>query len=201
MRSRIAVFCIGILLTMLILSVFCSLLINSRSYADFIFKRIAFVETEESLAVHDAIQDYLNIGTPLSSNLFTEREIHHMRDVWSLVQLLRRGTAVLCGTLCIIVVFLAPTCKEWALYVQRALFFISSCVVIVGGMCYFFFDSLFITFHRILFTNDLWLLDPAQHALIRAYPPEFFFTFCLYAAFGLLSVSSIGLFFLRRRII
>ena len=36
------------------------------------------------------------------------------------------------------------------------------------------FDSLFILFHKLSFTNDLWLLDPQTDLLIRLMPTEFF---------------------------
>ena len=36
------------------------------------------------------------------------------------------------------------------------------------------FDSLFVAFHRLAFTNDLWLLDPRQDLLIRLMPTDFF---------------------------
>ncbi len=36
------------------------------------------------------------------------------------------------------------------------------------------FDSLFVLFHRIAFTNDLWLLDPRTDLLIRLMPVELF---------------------------
>ncbi len=36
------------------------------------------------------------------------------------------------------------------------------------------FDALFIRFHQLVFTNDLWLLDPATDALIRMLPEPFF---------------------------
>ena len=36
------------------------------------------------------------------------------------------------------------------------------------------FDGLFITFHRVAFSNDGWLLDPRTDLLIRLMPTEFF---------------------------
>ena len=36
------------------------------------------------------------------------------------------------------------------------------------------FDGLFVTFHRIAFRNDLWLLDPRTDMLIRLMPAELF---------------------------
>ena len=36
------------------------------------------------------------------------------------------------------------------------------------------FDSLFTAFHRLLFSNDLWLLDPKTDLLIRICPESMF---------------------------
>ena len=36
------------------------------------------------------------------------------------------------------------------------------------------FNALFIRFHELVFTNDLWLLDPATDAMIRMLPEPFF---------------------------
>lgn len=38
------------------------------------------------------------------------------------------------------------------------------------------FDGLFVTFHRLAFTNDGWLLDPRTDLLIRLMPMNFFIT-------------------------
>ena len=36
------------------------------------------------------------------------------------------------------------------------------------------FNSLFLAFHRVVFTNDLWLLDPSKDLLIQLMPEPFF---------------------------
>ena len=44
------------------------------------------------------------------------------------------------------------------------------------------FDGFFTMFHRLAFTNDLWLLDPATDLLIRLMPIEFFIAYACIAA-------------------
>ena len=39
------------------------------------------------------------------------------------------------------------------------------------------FDSLFVLFHKVAFTNDLWLLNPQTDLLIRLMPIEFFISY------------------------
>ncbi len=37
------------------------------------------------------------------------------------------------------------------------------------------FNAFWINFHKLFFTNDLWLLDPAKSVLINMVPSQFFF--------------------------
>lgn len=49
--------------------------------------------------------------------------------------------------------------------------------VIVGSVIFyalFDFDSFWVTFHELLFTNDLWLLNPATDRMINMFPQPFF---------------------------
>ena len=56
------------------------------------------------------------------------------------------------------------------------------------------FDGLFVTFHRIAFTNEGWLLDPSKDLLIRLMPVEFFIALavrCLLWLAGTAAVTGI----------
>lgn len=56
------------------------------------------------------------------------------------------------------------------------------------------FDGLFVTFHRIAFTNEGWLLDPSTDLLIRLMPVEFFIALavrCLLWLAGTAAVTGI----------
>lgn len=55
-----------------------------------------------------------------------------------------------------------------------------TCITLLAGAGVLFlwgatdFDSLFLLFHRIAFTNDLWLLDPRTDLMIQLMPTPFF---------------------------
>ena len=49
------------------------------------------------------------------------------------------------------------------------------------------FDRLFILFHELLFTNDLWLMNPATDIMVRMFPSEFFRQIALDAGFSALT--------------
>ncbi len=44
----------------------------------------------------------------------------------------------------------------------------------IGSFLAVGFDRMFILFHQLLFTNDLWLMNPATDIMIRMFPGEFF---------------------------
>ena len=45
---------------------------------------------------------------------------------------------------------------------------------VLGALAATDFSDLFIQFHLLSFSNDLWLLDPRTDNLIRLFPQEFF---------------------------
>ncbi|MCA9388145.1 DUF1461 domain-containing protein [Candidatus Berkelbacteria bacterium] len=47
-------------------------------------------------------------------------------------------------------------------------------IAVVGLVSATSFTASFTTLHKIVFTNDSWLLDPSQHLLIQVYPENFF---------------------------
>lgn len=51
-------------------------------------------------------------------------------------------------------------------------------ILILGGMFIIDFDFFWVNFHKVFFTNDLWILDPAQSIMINMFPLEFFFAMC-----------------------
>lgn len=70
------------------------------------------------------------------------------------------------------------------------------------------FDRLFIQFHLISFTNELWQLDPTSDYLIMLFPGGFWYdatAFCVVAAAGLAiilgGVAGGYLLFIRRRVV
>ncbi len=126
--------------------------------------------------------------------VFNEREIQHMQDVRALY---RGGTALGYGMLAVGTVFFA-----WALgkrerqkkvlsgYIRGNLVFL----VILGAVALFAtidFDTFWTMFHQMVFTNDLWLLDPGTDLLIRMVPQQFFFDLVLRIA--LFSLGIVGL--------
>ena len=64
-------------------------------------------------------------------------------------------------------------------------------VVVVGLGALFGFERLFLAFHLISFSNDLWQLDPRRDYLIAMFPQSFFFDATLLIAFSVLLQAAI----------
>ena len=122
-------------------------------------------------------------------NLFNERELVHLQDVRSLIQLdywVQRGALFILIT-CVLVLFFGLR-VDWRIVV-KALFWGS--LVTVGLMCilafwaFWGFEQFFLLFHVLSFPNEYWMLDPARDYLIRLFPEGFFYDA---AMFGFVAV-------------
>ena len=113
-------------------------------------------------------------------NLFNQKEIDHMVDVKNLIK-----TTILferTGLILLIIFFVFYLFREGYISFYENLkrimlvsFLIWSILLflIVFGMIVDF-NYTFTLFHKIMFTNDLWILDPNSDFLIMIYPQRFF---------------------------
>lgn len=60
-------------------------------------------------------------------------------------------------------------------------------IAMLGGAVLLDFDRIFVQFHEVSFSNDLWRLNPATDRLIQMFPERFFFDAALFV--GLLSIA------------
>lgn len=112
--------------------------------------------------------------------LFNDREIHHLGDVQILMGRIFATwrltlAALVLGSCALLVVDYATGSRSLGLagVIGGAI-----AVVVVGALSLGTladFRQLFLQFHLMSFTNDLWLLDPARDHLIQLFPQGFFF--------------------------
>ena len=118
------------------------------------------------------------LGT--NQQVFNADEKAHMIDVYNLFVLERRVRSVslsagllLLGAACLLS---RKKLRQTALSAAKA--FILSFAALAAALVLLCmtsgFDRLFILFHELLFTNELWLMDPRTDAMIRMFPSEFF---------------------------
>lgn len=110
---------------------------------------------------------------------FHDNEQRHMADVRQLFSLCRTVTTV-CTTagMCCFIVLLSLKAGR----ILRKIFLVGAPVftaLALGAAIWaaLDFDGFFIAFHRLLFTNELWLLNPATDCLILLMPTEFFVSY------------------------
>jgi len=121
---------------------------------------------------------------------FNGREERHMADVRRLFQAGLRLRAVAAATAAALIAagLLLGTRRARRLGALLALCLmtavgVAAAIVLIRAD----FAALFIRFHELVFTNDLWLLDPATDALIRMLPEPFFEGMAAQGAVGALA--------------
>lgn len=123
---------------------------------------------------------------------FNEKEQRHMADVQGLFHLARR-VLVFGGMALLPLLGLSLWRGGRSLLrgIRNGLTVVLALVGIVAIWAAADFDSLFILFHQMAFTNDLWWLDPRTDLLIRLMPTDFFVSYA--ALIGGVWATAMGL--------
>lgn len=142
-----------------------------------------------------------------SVELFTQRELDHLRDVKAIVQLFYLAQWISLGCTAALVAagfyqgrkaFFRPLAR----WVTTSALCTTAVFAFFGIWAAIDFDSLFRIFHLASFSNDLWQLDPSRHHLIMMFPEGFFMEAALVLIGGTLGQMAIltgfALFYLRR---
>ena len=132
---------------------------------------------------------YINVriirdGQPYKLYSEDEKQIQHLKDVKALFRL---DYKVLLGSLLFALIYVIALVWRkkirylaWGMIgggIITLLLMLALGVGIITG-----FDQLFWDFHLISFSNDFWLLDPAQDVLIMMFPDGFWFDVIVYVA-------------------
>ena len=159
-------------------------------------------------------EEPLRVVVPVNGmerELYNQREVHHMRDVKGLV----RGVYWMAGITLVFLLLVKGAgyyLWRWAFAGQMARLGLYgglltlALVLAVGLFALVGFDSLFLLFHQLSFTNDLWQLNPRTDYLLIMFPQGFWFDatmrIALTAIAGavlLVAVSGGYLWFFNRR--
>lgn len=115
--------------------------------------------------------------------MFHQREMAHLHDVRHLVQLglfLKWPMLVLSFVSAVMCFFTKPLLKNAAargMGVGILCFYLALLALIIWVV--FDFTNAFSAFHRLLFCNDLWLLDPKTDIMIRLMPEGLFVSYVI----------------------
>ena len=112
-------------------------------------------------------------------NFFNEQDKLHMWDVKNLflggLKLRAMAIPVIAMLIVVLMATKADLKRLLAKSYFRALAISAVAVAVIGVFVATNFNKVFILFHEIFFTNDLWLFDPRTDYMIRMLPEGFFF--------------------------
>ena len=114
---------------------------------------------------------------------FNAREQAHMTDcrtLFTLCRWLAVGSFVFCAVL--LAVLMHHRQKADFSLLAKLIRCETAVLVILGIIAAFGFTDAFVLFHRLMFRNDLWLLNPQTDLLIRLMPTAFFERYALLIA-------------------
>lgn len=117
-----------------------------------------------SLAIRDTPRD-----------AFSEKELSHLKDIKQLLRIADRLAVLSFSVLLLaLVCVLMQGRRELIQALHRAFLVLPMLLTALAVWAICDFDGLFITFHKLLFTNDNWLLDPRSDLLLQLMPLSFF---------------------------
>lgn len=157
---------------------------------------------EELEIITDGLINYLKGkgGEELLQPHFNEREISHMEDVLKLFDYARIVKFIAGLSALLIMVYLSMN-KEFKLLgktISFGLFANHIILAILSLLIFIDFNKYFTIFHKIFFTNDLWILDPNTDLMIQMLPEPFFIGMAIkigLSFFVYLSILQIGGYF------
>jgi len=140
-------------------------------------QRSGFSQDELS-ALDREVSGYLRGKNALSEDDFTQRERMHMEDVRALVSLCQKTMLIAGGmaAMGMAVVVLRLRWRAPGVLLRGALWALGAfagLILLVAALAAVDFTHAFTLFHKLLFTNDLWILS-ASSTLIRMFPEDFF---------------------------
>ena len=133
--------------------------------------------SEETLRdTNDKIRDYFYGDQELLDvAIYSSKEILHMQDVKSLINFIFNFGRICSIIFCIFSFVLFYYFSVQLVSIFKYSLYLFSCLLIFLGLGFIFlFNQIFLIFHQISFTNDLWILNPETDFLLIMFPESFF---------------------------
>jgi len=161
------------------------------------------LDKPELLKVYQQLIDYYNSRTESPQvevsrsgemfNIFSEKELIHLGDVKGLmtldylIQWITFLVLVMSGLLLVL-----KDREKWQ-KLARSMFWGSVATIALMGFLGVWsligFENLYILFHLVSFSNELWILDPSRDYLIMLFPGGFFYDVALYGCAAIIIES------------
>ncbi len=145
------------------------------------------LDNEELLSVADQMVTYFNSDEEsLDIDLFNQREVTHLKDVKGLIQLAYRLQLASLAYIVVYIVinFVLRRGAFWRGLARRLIWGSGATIAllaVLGVWAVIAFDSLFLLFHLVSFSNELWQLSPGDKLLL-IFPQGFFNDAALFVA-------------------
>ncbi|HII15255.1 MAG TPA: TIGR01906 family membrane protein [Nanoarchaeota archaeon] len=190
-RILIIIFCIFALLLYLLSSVRITAF-DEKMYTSFFSANNIYSKLPDAGARAGNLIGYIRGSQELNRTFFNEKEALHMKDVKSLFTLSYAMLAIS--------MLLCAAIMAYAFF-KKDIKLISGCLLFggissVGAAILLFllslnFQAFFTLFHKTLFTNNLWLMDPLADKIIVLLPEAFFrlAAIRMLLTFGMLSLG------------
>lgn len=124
---------------------------------------------------------FMRGGTGMQPEILSEKEQQHMRDVRGLTRAagqMSKTCMTLAAVLAVVIAWMGAKLRRVLPRVIGALVAVTLMAICAAGVMHTVnagqFEALFVNMHEVLFTNDLWLMDPATDILIRMMPQPLF---------------------------
>lgn len=105
---------------------------------------------------------------PLNESYYTDKEIIHLNDI----KKINTNLSFILYALLLLAIVSVMILKEKSF--KPILIGVSSLVLLIILLSFINFDFLFLKIHEMSFSNDYWLLNPAESILVNVYPYKFF---------------------------
>lgn len=124
----------------------------------------------------DRLHDYLfsfkrDVG--LIDKIYSENEVLHMRDVYNIF-FIARVINVISLILSVLIIFFYRK-RIYKIDVSRRWYIFILIPIVIMLPAILDFDKFWILFHKVLFRNDLWLMDPETSLMINLLPQKVFY--------------------------
>lgn len=137
---------------------------------------ITSLSIAELTDINNNIRDYFfNDDELLNVDIYSDKEIAHMKDVKNLIKLVLSVGKYSAVSFLIFLFFLNNyfSVSIASLLKKSLLIFISFSIILALAFG-LFFNQVFLLFHELSFSNDLWILNPNTDYLLMMFPEVFF---------------------------
>tara|TARA_Y100000310_G_C20596000_1_gene770532 strand:- start:171 stop:866 length:696 start_codon:yes stop_codon:yes gene_type:complete len=151
------------------------------------------IERGKADLIRDEVLAYFKGESNLETGLLNDKEKQHLEDVKRLVNTTKYTIYILIIISLIILIIFIST-KNYKTFL-KTLTYASATTILTNITLFiiskFAFTKVFIAFHKLTFSNNLWILDPVKDNLIKTFPSQFFIDFTIRATIISLTISII----------